>query len=181
MSQYRYQEYTIEVFNDSTDGSKYTAHHGGDNQSNFPVSKHGIKVYKDDREMSNCLLLGYSGAAGVHDTCALIDNDRLLVCCSDTVFCLTLPDLNIIWHTKADGATCFQIFKLQDDYLIHGELAITRVNNAGDILWQFSSADIFVTPDSINECIVCNDHILLTDWEYNRYRIDFEGRISRTC
>lgn len=183
MHQYHYREFIIEISNEelaSYGALSYcyvhTGYNGSENQFVSPSSKHKVRVYKDGKETASCFLHGYSGATDVHNTCSVIDDERLLVCCSNTVFCLLLPTLELIWSVRADDATCFQIFKLQDSYVIHGELAITKLNKSGEVLWQFSGADIFVTPDSTDGCVIYDDYILLTDWRYNHYRINFDGQ-----
>jgi len=78
---------------------------------------------------------------------------------------------------KLDMATCFQIFKIENDFVIHGELEITRNNSFGNIIWQFGSADIFVSLDG-EECFQINDnHIVLKDLTGAGYIIDFDGEI----
>jgi len=93
---------------------------------------------------------------------------------------LTLPELNLLWQTKVDNATCFQVFKLDNDYLTHGELEISRVDNEGKIKWQFGGADIFVTIEGQDEFEFNSDHIMLTDFCKTKYKIDFNGKLLWT-
>jgi hypothetical protein len=58
----------------------------------------------------------------------IIEDKRLLICCSDSIFCLSIPDLTLLWRTRADEATCFEILKYQDSYIVHGELEILRLD-----------------------------------------------------
>jgi hypothetical protein len=84
--------------------------------------------------------------------------------------------LDLLWQTKGDPATCFQIFKYKDDYIVHGELEITRVGNDGKIVWQRGGADIFVTLNSSEkDFLVTEDYMLATDWENRTYKFDFDG------
>ncbi|MBK6834669.1 MAG: hypothetical protein IPG89_10490 [Bacteroidetes bacterium] len=83
--------------------------------------------------------------------------------------------LRLQWQTKADTATCFGIFKLQDSYIVHGELEITRLDKHGKIVWQNSGADIFTTLDSENTFQITDKYILATDWENRKYKFDFDG------
>jgi len=59
------------------------------------------------------------------------------------------------WKTKADVATCFEIFKYRSDYIVHGEMAISRLSADGDIIWQQSGADIFVSTKSNEDKLCC--------------------------
>ena len=80
--------------------------------------------------------------------------------------------MTLLWRTKADTATCFEIYKYQDRSIIHGELEISRLNIRGKILWQQISADIFTTLDGENNFLLTDNYILATDWENNKYKFD---------
>ena len=41
--------------------------------------------------------------------------------------------------------TAFEIFKIENGFIIHGELEITRIDNDGKVIWQNGGADIFVS------------------------------------
>ena len=151
MNSYQYKHLTVEVidepaykFGSSDNTFSYTKHYFGDSATEFPTSKHGVKIAQDNKIINSCIVIGSGGATGVHQNSSLIDNDKLLLCCCDTIFCLTLPDLHLKWKTKADTATCFQIFQLRDDYIVHGELQVTRLDRDGNKKWTFGGADIFV-------------------------------------
>ena len=183
MNQHYYNDLIIEVFDtpaysfDSSENTNtYLNVYFGDDGRELPVSKHGIKVYKANKEINSCLIIGSGGATGVQKNSTLLDHDQLLVCCCNTVFCLTLPDLYLKWQTKADTATCFQIFKLENDYVVHGELEITRIDRDGNIQWQFSGADIFVSIDGQKEFIISGNYIMLSDFSNHKYKIDFQGK-----
>jgi outer membrane protein assembly factor BamB len=123
------------------------------------------------------LIAGEGGVTGIHDTSMIIEEDKLLICCCDSVFCLNLPNLEINWQIKADWATCFQIFKLEETYLIHGELTISRIDKNGEILWQFGGRDIFVSGDGTGIFEIHSDHILVSDWTETVYKLDFDGKL----
>ena len=184
MSRYKYKNLEIEVTDEPTykygsadNNFNYSRHYFGDNAENYPTSKHGIKVYSEDKIIYNSIIIGSGGATGISQNSSLIDNDQLLICCCDTIFCLTIPDLNLKWKTRADQATCFQIFKRQDFYIVHGELQVTRLDKNGQIIWEFGCADIFVSIDNEEEFKIENDGILLTDFGNIKYKIDFNGKL----
>lgn len=81
------------------------------------------------------------------------------------------------WETQADEVNCFQLFKLQDDYIVHGELQITRLDKDGNIKWQFGGADIFVNIEGEEEFILAENHIILTDFGNRKYKIGFDGKL----
>ncbi|WP_048826389.1 hypothetical protein, partial [Hymenobacter sp. DG25B] len=184
MNSYHYKDLTLEVVNEPTykfgssdNHFNYSKHYFGDGATEYPTSKHGVKIYKGDQIINSCIVIGSGGATGVHQNSSLLDNDRLLLCCCDTIFCLTLPDLYLKWKTQADQATCFQIFKQQNDYIIHGELQVTKLDKDGNKKWEFGGADIFVSIDNEEEFKLEGDGILLTDFAKTKYKIDFDGKL----
>ena len=184
MNRYHYKDLIIDVLNESTykfgsvdNHFNYTKNYFGDGAEEYPISKHGIKVYDGEQVINSCIIIGSGGATGVHQNSSLINKDQLLICCSDTVFCLTLPGLELAWKTQADQATCFQIFKQQDDYIVHGELQITKLDQGGAIKWKFGGAEIFVSIDGEEEFKLEHDGILLIDFAKTKYKIDFDGKL----
>ena len=184
MNQYQFKDLTIEVldeptykFGSSDNNFSYSKHYFGDGATEYPTSKHGIKIYQNSQIIDNCIIIGSGGATGIHLNSSLLDSDQLLVCCCDTIFCLTLPNLELKWKTQADQATCFQIFKHQDDYIIHGELQVAKLDKDGNKKWEFGGADIFMSIDNEDEFKIENDGILLTDFAKTKYKIDFNGKL----
>lgn len=184
MNQYYYRDLTIELIDeptykfDSADNKFiYSKHYFSDGSAEYPTSKHGIKIYKNDQIIDSCIVIGSGGATGIHKTSSLVDNERLLLCCCDTIFCLALPDLDLKWKKQSDQATCFQIFKQNDDYIIHGELQVTKLDSDGNKKWEFGGADIFVSIDNEEEFKIETDGILLTDFAKTKYKIDFDGKL----
>ncbi|OCK49493.1 hypothetical protein BA768_09010 [Chryseobacterium sp. CBo1] len=137
----------------------------------------GIRVYNKDALIKSAVIGSDGGETGLHDTSTIIEDDKILICCSDSIFCLSIPYLNLLWQTKADPATCFEIYKYKESYIIHGELQISRLDNDGKILWQQGGQDIFTTPDSENDFLIKDDYIEVTDWENRVYKFDFDGQI----
>ena len=181
MEEFTYNDLNIVVFNDpeyglDEDQISYARHYFGTEAEEYPTSKHGVKIFRGDEETNNCILIGSGGATGVSSDSALLDNDRLLVCCCNTLFCLAIPSLDLIWQTQADWATCFQIFKHEEDYITHGEVQISRIGPDGNIIWKFEGADIFVSMDGRISFSIENDHIALTDFVGTEYNIDFNGK-----
>lgn len=164
-------------FGSADNNFNYSKHHFGDGAKEYPTSKHGVKIYRDDQIIDSCIIIGSGGATGVYQNSSLVDNDRLVMCCCDTVFSLTLPDLELKWKTQADQATCFQVFKQQNDYIIHGEHQVTKLDKDGNKEWEFGGADIFVSMDNEEEFKIESDGILLIDFAKTTYKIDFDGKL----
>jgi len=184
MNRYKYKDLTIEVLDEPTykfgsmdNNFNYDKVFFNDGGEEYPTSKHGIRIYQDDQIINSCILIGSGGATGILQKSSFIDKNQLLICCCDTVFCLTLPSLDLKWKTQSDPATCFQIFKQQDDYIIHGELCVTKLDKDGNKQWEFGGADIFVSIDNEEEFKLESDGILLTDFAKTKYKIDFDGKL----
>jgi len=137
-----------------------------------------IKVSLADEPLKSALIGAVGGGTGVFENSFVTEPDRIVICCSDSVFCLSIPDLSLIWKTKADWATCFEIFKYKSDYIVHGELDITRLGHDGQIIWQQGGADIFVSLGPKGDGFILTDqYILATDFENRKYKFDYNGNI----
>ncbi|MDI9868927.1 hypothetical protein [Flectobacillus roseus] len=148
----------------------------GDNNSRM-TSQIGIELFEDEKLKSSCLIGATGGRTVIHENSTIISYGGLILCCSNTVFKLTIPDLNLEWKTISDPATCFGIHYLNKDYVVHGELEITRLDKDGKIVWQKSSSDIWTTAEGIDDFSVYDGYILATDWDYFRYKFDYEGNL----
>ena len=137
-----------------------------------------VYLYKAEEEIKSIVLTAGGSVSSLWEKSALLDGDRLLITCGNEVYCLLLPTIEVCWHTQVDMATCFEIVPYQDDYITHGEVEISRLNRQGEILWQFSGKDIFVSP---TECIpsftLTPKGIELIDFNYGSYLIDYQGKI----
>jgi len=167
-------DYTIDIFvdrafspNDSVHKYDYTYFDQTDSYCSTII---GIELYEEENLQKAGVIGAGGGATGIYNTSFVFDNNRIVICCSDSVFCLSIPDLSLLWKTKADMATCFEIYKYKSDYIIHGELEITRLGHDGEIIWQQSGADIFTGP-----FVIADDYILATDWDNKEYKFDFDG------
>ena len=137
----------------------------------------GIRLYENEEPIGKVLLVADTYNV-LNEKGILLDNDRLLVACGYEVFCIFLPSLELLWHMQVDMATCFEIAPYQDDYITHGEVEISRLNKQGEILWQFSGKDIFVSPiERTPSFTLTPEGIELVDFNYESYLIDYDGKI----
>lgn len=177
------EDSTISLFEESDhradaadNSNQYTkAYFNGDESE--AISKTGIRVEKDGQTVASCIIGSVGGTTGIHPNSSLISYGGLVVCCANSVFKLSLPDLQLEWKTEVDTATCFELFYLDEDYLVHGEMEITRLNKNGQILWSQSGGDIFTTAEGDGGFVIYDDYILATDWEYNQYKFDYDGNL----
>lgn len=180
MNVYLYKDLKVEVFNvprSDIDLVAYSKCYSVNTEDYLPAAQHAVRLYENGQIVNSCMLMATGGATGIYKNSSLLDDNHLLVCCCNTVFCLRLPDLALIWNKNLDLATCFQIFPLKEDYIVHGEVSITRIDKAGDIKWEFSGPDIFVSMTGSEEFVLEENLILLTDFEGNKYKLDFEGKL----
>jgi hypothetical protein len=136
-----------------------------------PSSWHRVKVFDEIAELKTCLLTSGGGASGVHPHSAVCVGPRCYVAVGDSVCALSVPELDLLWATLVDSATCFGVYHVPGHgcLISHGELEIARVDFAGRVVWQTSGRDIFSEGIAIH-----GDFIDATDWDKTTYRIDIE-------
>lgn len=181
----KYKDYSIEIVDDQTytinsvdNVSRYDKIYFSDSTSIekfYPTSKHGIRVKLADVELASAIICEVGGGTTIHNKSFIVSEDALLICCCDKVYSLELPNLSINWFKRLDPGTCFGIYQFDNDFLIHGELQITRININGNEKWTFRARDIFVTSDGNKSFAIQADKILLIDWEGYRYTLDKNG------
>lgn len=142
-----------------------------------PSSKHGIRITEDGVEKCSALLLESGGATRISKNSFLIKNDLIYICCSCQIYSLNLADLTSNWRNQYDVATCFGIYEFDEDFIIHGEIQVSRINKNGEIKWSFSARDIFVNPDVKTEFKIVDNRIELIDWEGCKYVLNADGKI----
>lgn len=179
-----YNQYEIEVFDDE---SYDINSNGNPNRYQYlirsakdiyqPSAKHGIRVRENGVECASAIICASGGATGIYDNSFLIKEDLLFICCTDHVYALQIPSLQLIWKCNADWATCFSVHEFDGDLIVYGETTISRITTDGNIKWQFGGADIFVLPDNRAEPFkIEGNEILLNDWEGNHYRLNGDGQ-----
>lgn len=179
MLTFKHEDYTITVTDATALGldkaSTFDAVYIED-EGNY-TSLQAIYVFCNGLLINSVLLGSTGGSTGVYEHTALIIDAHLVTCCCDTVFCFSLAGLQLLWKTKADLATCFAVYPYRQDYIVHGELEISRLNQRGNMVWQNSGADIFVTPSGDSHLILLEDTIIATDWAFSQYVFDYDGQM----
>jgi hypothetical protein len=147
-------------------------YYSGDYEDCLYLTCHGIFVLRDGEIVNSACVYSSGGHTGIHPKCSIFEDNRLLICCGDSIFCVATPELDLSWVTKADGATCFGIFKCEAGYIVHGELEISRIDENGTIIWQFSGSDIFTTFEGKDDFILNGNVIEVADWNGVTFLID---------
>ena len=181
----KYQNSVIEITNESDlvsaeFGQKFKKQYPADLGIELkyqPSSKHGIRITENGIEKCSALLLESGGATGISENSFLIKNDRIYICCSDQIYSLNLADLSANWRNQYDVATCFGIYEFEEDFIVQGEIQVSRIGENGENKWNFSTKDIFVNPDGKREFKIIEKRIELIDWKGYKYELNAEGKI----
>jgi hypothetical protein len=176
------EKYKIEIFTDETykvgsadNLNKYDLEYlEAENKRNSTFV--GVKIYENQKLVKSTIIGSEGGNSGISENSKIIEENRILICCADKIFCLSFPELNLLWKTKTDYISCFEIFKQNDFYIVHGEMEISKLNENGKILWQKGGADIFTTISGKNVFELNEKYILATDWENRTYKFDYDGK-----
>jgi hypothetical protein len=183
----RYKDFTIEIIDDS-----YYTLNSSDNivsydleyfegKTNtdrvYPTSKHGIRISKDQVELRSAIICELGGFTTIHNNSFIVANDAILICCCEKIYSLSIPELQLNWKKRFDPSTCFAIYSFQTDYIIHGELQITRIDREGNEKWKFLGRDIWVTKEGKESIHLKNNTIELMDWVGYAYELDADGKV----
>lgn len=180
----KFEDYIIEIINDATyrigsaDNSfNYDLVFNDTEAITYNSSNHGIKVFKNEQLYRSAVVCAVSGATCIHKSSAVIYNNDVVICCANKVFSLSLPDLKLNWVSQADQATCFGIYKAENDLIIHGELEFSRLDEMGNIIWQRGLADVVIALDNSteNSFTVHENYIEITDIDTRTHQVDFNG------
>ena len=177
-----YKDFRIEVFDDesytpnSTDNINSYKIEYIESNDEFGINQHGIRIFKDETEISSAIICEHGGGTGTHKNSYLIKDNSIRICCGFMIYSLNIPILELDWKKQLDMATCFGIYEFEDDYIIHGELEISRLTKSGDIKWQFSGRDIFVNINGKKEFEIIGKTIKLIDFGNYEYVIDENGK-----
>jgi hypothetical protein len=175
------EKYNFEIFTDETyevgsadNTNKYDSEYfEAKNKRNSTFV--GIKIYENQKLTNSTIVGSEGGNSGISENSKIIEENRILICCADKIFCLSFPELNLLWKTKADQISCFEIFKKDNFYIIHGETEISKLDENGKILWQKGGADIFTSISAENIFELREKYIIANDWENRIYKFDYDG------
>ncbi|MCP2029481.1 outer membrane protein assembly factor BamB [Flavobacterium sp. HSC-32F16] len=182
-----YKNFEVEVLDDpnytlaSTDNLRkyqkvfYDEKHSED-RFDFTI-KHAIIIKENETEISSALICEFGGATGISDNSFFIEDYKIWILVCNKIYCLEIPSLNLIWQKELDSFTNFRMYKLENDFIIHGELEIFRITKEGDVIWSFGGRDIWINAQGKNEFVIENNTIRLFDFESNEYVLDFYGNV----
>jgi hypothetical protein len=179
-----YQQYEIEVINDegyvlnSPGNQNHYQHVIHDPKDVYqPSAKYSISVKETGVELSNVIICASGGSTGIDEHTYIIKHDTLIVCCTNHIYALQIPSLNLLWKQNLDQVCCFSIYEFEGDLLIHGETQVSRITNTGDVKWTFGARDIFVTLDEKPPIELSDNKIILRDFLGYEYHLDADGKL----
>jgi hypothetical protein len=141
-----------------------------------PSSRHRVAVRQGDANLASRILLAEGGASGVHARSAVVRDETCFVAVGPFVCALELPTLRLLWHTRADAATCFGVYDAPQyaSIISHGELEIARLSYAGQLLWSGGGRDIFSEGFELYE-----HYAEAFDFDGTRYRFELTSDHSQ--
>ena len=139
----------------------------------------GVNIYKNNKLFKSALIGSEGGESIMYKNSVIIETNKILICCSDTIFCFSFPSLKLLWQTKADQVNCYGIYKLIDSYIVHGTFNITSLDSDGEIIWQNSGAAMFKKPEEKNAFTISNGFIIVSDCDNIKYKFDINGGIIK--
>ncbi len=179
----RYIDYDIELINED---SYFIGSSGNSNQYDFEyegkpnsTTKCGVALKQNGKVIKSALLFGNEKQTVIHSKSAIVFDDMLILCVSNSVFCLYLPTLKLRWVKEIDAVACLQLFKTSESYLVHGDLSICRIEFTGDIIWRYTNEDIFVFKKAPNNVELTAKGIEITSWNSKEYLLGYDGQLIK--
>lgn len=168
------QTYTV----DSTDNRYYDVVLNPCNYKKSDMSK-TFSIHVDLLEKEFCIAL--IGPFYIYDdNCAVLEDETLTILQDNTITQIRITDGTIIHHIELDCFGCnFAIYKIDNGYVLHGEIEITMLDLDFIKKWSFSGKDIFASVSGKQSFEICDNFICLYDFGDNYYEIDFNGNLIR--
>lgn len=132
-----------------------------------PTSIHGVLLNDEP-----IVVFGAGGGCStVHEHSGLVLDSKLYLAVGDRIVCFVPLDQRLAWSSQVDSVTCFGIYynPCRHALVSHGELEITRIDEAGEILWSSSGADIFFGGFRLEV-----EYISAVDFDGREYRFSYE-------
>ena len=102
------------------------------------------------------------------------ENNNLIILMNNEIMKIDLYNLDMLNYIKFNNLdNTFELHKLNNKYIIYGELYIRMLNNDLSLEWEFSSDDI------INSFKIEDKKIKLSDCNGTYYELDFKGKVIK--
>jgi len=137
-----------------------------------PCCAHGIYIGDEHSQKGSVILLGIGGITIIDEGSVTTNGKVLFVAVADSVFCLSVPDLNTIWIQKVDLVACMGVYWIESlgSIITWGELDVCRYTASGRKIWCTSG------PEPLTSAFeILPNHIEVKDFENDVYTIDYES------
>ena len=112
------------------------------------------------------------------DNCAILEEKTLTVLQGWDILQFDVLSGELEKRKTLDNTGCnFAIYKVDQDYIIYGEIDITSLNSDLETKWSFSGRDVFVSISGKTAFEIRENSICLYDFEDNYYEINFDGKL----
>jgi hypothetical protein len=171
---YAHSEYEVELINEmyytknSADNlNDYKAIINASDGGTHPSSKIGVLITKDGKLISSALIMAGGGFSGTNDWSVAMVADKMIMAIGNMIMAMSIPELDVKWQIKADDATCFAVYNIQNHQrlVVHGEIQISCVDYCGNMIWQRSGRDIFS-----GSCSIRGNVIVVEDFNNKVYK-----------
>ena len=110
--------------------------------------------------------------------CAVLEDKTLTILQNDSIVQLNVNDGTMINFKEFDCFGCnYGIYRIQNGYIVYGEIDIIMLDFEFNKKWEFSGKDIFVSISDKMAFELCENSIKLHDFEGDFYEIDFSGKL----
>ena len=112
------------------------------------------------------------------DKCAALAGEQLFMLLNDVMILFDPADLKITKQKELGliMGTMIAVYSYKDDFIVHYEMDIMRIDRELNVKWDFGGSDIFVRWQSNDPAFVMKeDRICLYDFNEHYYEIDYDG------
>lgn len=108
--------------------------------------------------------------------CASLEGNILTILANDSILRFNLLTKDLTQFVEVPGFDCgISIHRVEDGYILYGEMEIIMITNDLEVKWRYSGRDIFITIDGSCAFELKKDAIYLRDFEGNQYVVSYEG------
>lgn len=112
--------------------------------------------------------------------CAVLEDDVLTVLMNDQIFRINLQTQSLIQLIRVENFDCgIAIYRVDNGYLLYGEMEIYMLDADFKTKWRFSGLDIFITLNGDKGFSMDEKMIYLEDFLGNRYMVSHEGKLIK--
>ena len=147
-----------------------------DSRSEYDLDAVTIEIVKNGKRSKVALI----GDTSANETdCAVLNGDVLSVLQDWTLYHINIETCELVSTTKIDSwCPNFNIYRIQDGYIILGETDVTMLDHGFNTLWSFGGNDVFSPMDpALKPIELCEDKIKLYDFNGDYYELNYSGKL----